>query len=238
VPAVTRSGGGIVAPQVNAQLRQWFQPRGATLCTASAQSDAWELPQTYADRSRGGWFTQFRGNGRIRLCGAGRPVGQSCQGGYAVLLGDWALDGVRGSPITKDSVLPESAAVAPGSGNQPYRQMVHTLFVDSGQRYSADALGQGASGIFAARLSARVNGPGYAEGHRDRKFYMSYAGSEHNYGDQLEWRYRPPGTRECWTTCHFNTAGTQPAHGNPDLAPADDWRNRRKPCFLGLGGCQ
>jgi hypothetical protein len=239
VPAFTRgSTGNVVPAQVNAQLRRWYQPRGATICTASANTSTYELPQTYLDKSKGGFFTAFRGTGKIRLCGAGRALGQQCQAGYAVLLGDWALDGRAGTPMVRDTVLPESRGQPPMQSNVPYRQMVRTLFVDSGQGYNADAAGNGASGRFAAKLSMRLNPPGTAEGHRDRKFYMSYSGSEHAYGDQLKWRFRPSGTQECWVVCHFNTAGTQPVHGNPSLNNIDDWRNRRQPCFLGLGGCQ
>jgi hypothetical protein len=218
---------------LNNQMRGWFQPRGAAICTASAEASTYELPKTLADRSEGGFFTKFRDDKVIRLCGAGKAVGNACGGGYPVLLGDWGFDGRPTDQIVRDSVLPESVGLDVTDGNVPYRAMIKTLFKSSGNAYQADVPGGGPSATFAAALGGQP-APGGRERHFDRKFYMSYAGSEHDYGDMLEFRKDNPGC----LACHFNTAGTSVVNGNPRPPDSEDWRTLRKPCFLGLGGCQ
>lgn len=218
---------------LTAQLQQWYQPRGATVCQARARATAWQLPKSFADRSQGGFFTELRDDRTFQLCSTGKAVGTACPGSLSVLLGDWALDGPRGDDIVHDSVLPQS--VGKQIVNGPYRQMVQSLFEVSGERYDANVPGYGASMRYASALGGQ-RAPGVRDGHFDRKFYLSYAGSEHDYGDMLEWDKQgmDPGCRQC----HFNTAGTQPVNGNPKLSARDDWRLRRAPCFLGLGGCR
>jgi hypothetical protein len=240
IPGSTRwfDGTGSTPTQVNDLLRAWYQPRGAAVCTASAEASAYRVPKSFADQSSGGFFTQLREDRTIRLCGAGKVVGAGCPAGYPVLLGDWALDGQPGSKITRDSILPESPNVDVNAGNVPYRSLVRRLFRTSGERYDADGNTPGASGRFAAKLGGQLQ-PGYerpVDKHTEKKFYMSYSGSEHDYVDMLEPEKRIPDP-SC-RVCHFNTAGTQQVNGNPRPDdPDDDWRTLRKPCFLGLGTC-
>lgn len=242
VPPVTqRSDGQLVPGATNAQLREWYRPRGGTVCTSSATVAAFDLPTQFLDDADDGFFAaRFRGEQPIRLCGAGRAVSGSCSAGYGILLGDWGLDGPPTSRIVRDSVLPESPNVNVNNGNVPYRQMVRELFEVTGRRYYAGRV----TGGSASRFAARVGDTAGRTPHNERRFYMSYAGSEHNYVDMLEPEEVIPA--RC-RTCHYNTNGSFTVTGNPLFNPnarkiEDDDRDRnwhwlRRRCFLGLGGC-
>ncbi|MFL5318133.1 MAG: hypothetical protein ACJ790_00655 [Myxococcaceae bacterium] len=249
LPPSTTYSKGVVPTRVNSLLRSWYRPEGGTICTASANAQAFDLPKQFLDKDGpGGFFAKFRSDKTLKLCGAGRAVSGSCTAGYAVLLGDWGLDGNPGDLIVRDSVLPENKTDQGKPTNTPYRKMVEALFEESGARYDAGGKTPGAASRFAMRIGGKL-GKAYQAPTNEKQFYMSYAGSEHDYVDMLDGPTFAQTQAECarrggtcnpatCTNCHFNTAGTQPVNGNPKPKPQDDWENLRKPCFLGLGGCK
>ncbi|MBX5480814.1 MAG: hypothetical protein IRZ16_03030 [Myxococcaceae bacterium] len=256
-------GTGRVPWRVNQLLRDYYQPQGGTICTASAQVLPWQLPEKFFDRDVGGYFSPFRQDKRIRLCGAGRAVGGTCEAGYGVLLGDWGMDRSSRNPNSKivyDSRLPESPNVGFSEGNNDYREMIERLFITSGQKPNYVARARparnpgGASARYAAKLGATQYWYPYGGGLiqtvpvDERAFYMSFSGVEHGFGDMLEPDevITDPNCR----TCHFNTAGTSSVQGNPietlqrtsatkeerQNLRNQNWTRLRKPCFLGIGG--
>jgi hypothetical protein len=235
VPGATSydDGSGAVPARVNKVLQTYYKQRPATVCSARAVATPYQLPQHFIDQGSKAWFdTPLRRDLAIELCGAGRAHGSSCDGRYAVLLGDWALDGAPRSNATKNLMLEREGHQDDQTGNLPYKEMVRQLFEKSGHDYHAN---QGTPQASLRYLSKLAN-QGAPNGNNETQFVMSYAGVEADYGDMLPMDFQiPPGC----AACHFNTAGTQPANGNPDVpAPYINWSQLRHPCFLGLEGCE
>ncbi|MBK7857045.1 MAG: hypothetical protein IPJ65_00215 [Archangiaceae bacterium] len=229
-------GRGATPARVTNELRNLFKARPATMCTASAFASPWQLPQTFLDDPGKGFFkTPMYTDGSILLCGAGRAKNGRCPEAYAVLLGDWAVDGRRGAPITHNLPLPleTDTQTSHPNNNLPYRDMVRRVFLASGDKpnYQAGDPGEAASAKFQRRMS------NMKRLHNEQNFYMSYAGVESDYGDMLS--PDTPIPARC-RTCHFNTTGTQTVNGNPDIPDKmrNDYRYLRRPCFLGIGGCK
>jgi hypothetical protein len=229
VPGSTRyfDGTGSVPSAVNDALRTLYRPRPATLCSATAVAAPYQLPDHFDDEGGQAWFnTPLRKDGAIQLCGAGKAENGACKGRYAVLLGDWALDGPPRSSATKNLMLAKENQQASQVGNLPYKAMVQRLYEVSGRGYGANQGRYQASAQFLSKLANQqpiIN---------ETDFAMSYSGVEGGYGDLLKFSAAIPPS--C-SGCHFNTSGTQPANGNP--TPANDWNSLREQCFLGIGGC-
>jgi hypothetical protein len=127
------SGPRRVPNRVISQLRTWYQDRGGVRCNASARISPFEMPETFMNREDGGFFKEPLHDGRtLRICGVGPSVGNRCRGSLAVLLGDWSLDGPRGSDLNRD--VPRER---PAGYNRSYEAMVRQLFMRSGQPYGA-----------------------------------------------------------------------------------------------------
>jgi hypothetical protein len=233
VPRVTpyTNGPRTVPPRVSSLLRRWYQDRGGVRCNASARISPFEMPENFMQREQGGFFQEPLHDGRaLRLCGVGPSVGNRCRGGYAVLLGDWSLDGPQGHYLNHD--VPRRR---PGGYNRSYEAMVERLFETSGRPYGAGRQGEP---DHSSRFAGAVAGE---RPHDARTFYMTFAGVEtitegFRYTDVL----RGGSCRGC----HFNTAGTavvdgpiRDDHTGGPTRPTTTWYELRQPCFLGLGGC-
>jgi hypothetical protein len=229
VPAATRYSDrtGAVPTAVNDALRTLYRPRVATMCSASAVAAPYQLPEHFDDQGGQAWFnTPLRKDGSIQLCGVGRAKNGACQGRYAVLLGDWALDGLPTSDATKNLMLAKEHDQEHQTGNLPYKAMVQHLYEVSGTGYGANQHNYQASARFLSKIANQfplIN---------ETDFAMSYSGVEGGYGDLL--KFSAPIPPNC-KGCHFNTTGTSPVNGNP--TPTHDWNSLRAQCFLGLGGC-
>lgn len=233
VPQVTQytSSPRTVPRRVSAQLRTWYQDRGGVRCNASAQISPFEMPERFLQQEDGGFFKEPLHDGRtLRLCGVGPSVGRRCRGSYAVLLGDWSLDGPRGSYLNHD--VPRER---PGGYNRSYEAMVRDLFMKSGRPYGA---GFQREPDHSSRFAGAVAGE---SPHDVRTFYMTFAGVETVREGIRSTDVLHGGSCRA---CHFNTAGTAvvdgPIHddvnGGP-MRPSTTWYELRRPCFLGLGGC-
>lgn len=225
------AGSRRVPNRVTSQLRTWYQDRGGVRCNASARISPFEMPETFMNREDGGFFQEPLHDGRtLRICGVGPSVGNRCRGGLAVLLGDWSLDGPRGSYLNHD--VPRRR---PSGYNRSYEAMVRQLFEKSGEPYGA---GTRSEPDHSSRFAGAVAGE---RPHDARTFYMTFAGVE-----TLDQGFRYTDVLHGGTCrgCHFNTAGTAVVDGpiydeaNPgSVRPSTTWYELRRPCFLGLRGC-
>jgi hypothetical protein len=209
-------------------------------CNASAQISPFEMPETFMNREDGGFFQEPLHDGRtLRICGVGPSVGIRCRGNLAVLLGDWSLDGPLGSYLNHDvPIKPFPSGRRPAGYNRSYEAMVEQLFIKSGEPYGAGG-GRGSEPDYSSIFAGAVGG---ARPHDARTFYMTFAGVEtidegFRYTDVLH-----GGTCR---GCHFNTAGTAVVDGpiydgfssSSPVRPTTTWYELRRPCFLGLRGC-
>ncbi len=179
------------SPFYNAQFQRVTQYYnggfGGVACNAGAVAAAINMPDRTLFAQEGIIANSFN----LRpMCGAG--VG-TCQGAYQMLVGDWALEGPRGSPLNSDA--PHQLS---GDSNRPYRQMVQQLYMDAMNRVP----GQYAQ---AATEFARYMGGG-APPYDPRTFYMSYKSRDFAPTGNIEHR---DVFRQDWFDDHsWNTGGT------------------------------
>lgn len=240
-----------------AQLRSWYQNRGGVACGAQARLSAFRLPRSYLDGAGGLQEEQLQNFAPMTVCSAGRAVSGTCRGRYALLLGDWSLDGPLNSDLsadhpfargrdnsypTYDNTPAYKTAFDPRNTNQPrnspYRRMARELFVLSGAPYYAGQPGTSSSIAFADAMEPmrRFNTREalYNERQPDQStgfgedFAFSYAGPERGSQDVFETTCPP---------CHFNTNGTAPVDGPLGTRPlkvTTRWMDLRNDCFLGI----
>lgn len=90
-----------------------YRDNKGTVCTAGADLTALRFPRSFLDRGSRALYSRRHledPGAFLRVCAAGRAVGGSCQGGYAMLVDDWGLAGALESPtclmLGQDSPLP------------------------------------------------------------------------------------------------------------------------------------
>jgi hypothetical protein len=78
-----------------------YRDNHGAVCTASAELTAIHFPRSFLDGGSGALYQKqnLEDSGAfLRVCAAGRAVGGSCHGGYAMLVDDWGLAGALESP--------------------------------------------------------------------------------------------------------------------------------------------
>jgi hypothetical protein len=206
-----------------AYLRNRFRDRGGVGCTISASATPFRVPTSFLD-SGGGKMSeeQLKTRATFRICGAGRPNGNVCNGELLVLTGDWGFDGPMGSAINGDAETVQDNLTV----NDPYVRFVQRLYELNGES-------QGNAGRKLLNVVAGVqpNQPEYLD---ESIFNMSFQGDRGGHSvvqvdrfivDPLEPRLR---YQTSGADMRSNYVGWDEKTGVADGIP---------PCFLGLAGC-
>jgi hypothetical protein len=196
----------------------------------------------------------------MRVCAIGRAVSGNCRGRYALLLGDWSLDGPPGSPLNADYPFQRTTDDPPSpytrhnhveppvannndQRNWPYKQMAWELFKASGAGYHAGQPGLSASLQMAKAMEPTRKNFSMAENlYNERQPHADDLPPAQD-GEDFAFSYAGPerGSQDVFPTscppCHFNTNGTATVDGPREgeaLWLGHRWIDVRRPCFLGL----
>ena len=148
-------------------LKARFRNRGGVSCEVSATATPFRVPTSFLDTGGGKMSEeQLKTRASFKICGAGRPTGNACNGELLVLTGDWAFDGPMASPSNGDAESVQDGPIV----NDPYVLMVRRL-------YDLNGDSQGSAGRKLLRVVAGVqtNQPEYLD---ESIFNMSFGGDQ------------------------------------------------------------
>lgn len=211
----------VFMPAVRQYLNQLYRDRGGARCTASTKVQAINFPKAFLEGSGQGGLTreQLFAAQPLTLCGVGRAKNGKCEGHYAVLTGDWSFNSVTTDNSNNDTR--QDAQGKPIDPNPAYRKLVRDLYYANGDSK------QKPGGGWSRAQELMLYGGGFTASdvktkYDDTKFYMSFAGEEHNFIDTTGGNHK------------YNTSGVYMAK-YPKLK-----KPKYANCFLGLRreGCK
>ncbi|GEM_PF-702249 len=206
-------------------LRNRYRDRGGVACDVMATATPFRVPTSFLDLGAGRMSEeQLKTRASFRLCGAGRPNGNQCDGELMVLTGDWAFDGPMGTRPNEDAESVQDNDIE----NDPYALFVRRLYEENGKS-------QGNAGRKLLEVVAGVK-PGMKEYLDESIFNMSFRGDR---GTKDEVLVKPvivdalPGSRDL----EYQTSGADMRSDYVKWSAETGYAKGIPSCFLGLAGC-
>lgn len=201
-------------------LRNRYLDRGGVACSVSADATPFRLPSSFVDVGSGKMSEEKLSRRTFKLCGTGRPTGNTCRGDLLVLTGDWGFDGPTASGINGDAESVQDGPVR----NDAYAEFVEKL-------YEANGDSQGAAGRKLLRVVAGVK-PSDPEYLDESRFNLSFSGDQGARNTVDVDRVTVDGPR-----LKYQTSGADMRSNYVQWTESTGRATGIPTCFLGLAGC-